>query len=396
MQTESIINNVRDLLPTIRARRQEIEESRRMPRDLADALRKTGIFSLAIPRALGGQEANPVDIMKAIETAATSDSPTGWRAMIGTRNNVSAGYINDRARRKGGAILRPLQPESRRRPARLFAWTAACASTVAGPSPAALRMRTGCGRAVSSWTMASRGDTTRTRDYHVCMPTSDVDITTRVRERSVRTGSNDFSAADVFVPSTRIFALLDPVATGRASIRCRRSRSSSSSSYASANWHRTSRARRADRAGQKQRCPSLTRRCSPTGRVTSRTGARRGRARAERARSCTTRPKTCGTPSRRASRCPVVSWRSRASPRITPQKPVRAWQGRPTRSPAAARFIRSRRCNATRATPKRLRIISRWRRTHGKKRDACSWDARPRCRRFDVSRPRRNEIFPRR
>ncbi len=212
MQTESIINKVRDLLPTIRARRQDIEESRRLPRDLADALRKTGIFSLGVPRALGGQEANPVDIMKTIETAATSDGSAGWCAMIGTGNNVSAGYINDRGAKE------------------VLGDPAAPTAGIAAPAGAAVRVDGGV-RVNGRWPFASGithcdwvwagclvmdGGKPRMTPHgpeiiHVCMPTTGVDIhDTWYVSGLCGTGSNDFSAADVFVPEHRIFALLDP------------------------------------------------------------------------------------------------------------------------------------------------------------------------------------------
>ena len=44
MDSHRIAGNLEDLLPAIRARRQEIEEARRLPPDLAEALRRTGIF----------------------------------------------------------------------------------------------------------------------------------------------------------------------------------------------------------------------------------------------------------------------------------------------------------------------------------------------------------------
>ena len=66
-----------------------------MPRDLADKIQRTGIFSLGVPRAIGGREAPPTEIMEAIETAASADGSTGWCAMIATANNVVAGYMNE-------------------------------------------------------------------------------------------------------------------------------------------------------------------------------------------------------------------------------------------------------------------------------------------------------------
>ena len=95
MDTNDLLRTIRKLLPAIRDRRQEIEQARCMPRDLIEELRKTGMFSLSVPRVIGGWEAKPVDIMRAIETVATADGSTGWCAMIATGNNVAAGYMTE-------------------------------------------------------------------------------------------------------------------------------------------------------------------------------------------------------------------------------------------------------------------------------------------------------------
>jgi alkylation response protein AidB-like acyl-CoA dehydrogenase len=95
MDTNGTLTRIQSLLPVIRARRQEIEQARRLPRDLVEELRKTGMFSLGVPRAIGGEEARPVDLMQVIETVATADGSTGWCAMIATGNNVVAGYMSE-------------------------------------------------------------------------------------------------------------------------------------------------------------------------------------------------------------------------------------------------------------------------------------------------------------
>ena len=70
MNTNGITHSIQALLPDIRARREEIERERRLPRNIAEALRQTRIFSLSVPRALGGEEAVPIDLMRHIETVA--------------------------------------------------------------------------------------------------------------------------------------------------------------------------------------------------------------------------------------------------------------------------------------------------------------------------------------
>ena len=212
MATESISRSIRDLLPGIRARREEIEQARRMPTDLVEEIRKTGIFSLSVPRAIGGKEARPVDIMRAIETVATADGSTGWCAMIATANNVAAGYLNEAGARE------------------VFRDPTAPSAGIAAPAGTAVRADGGV-RVSGRWPFASgithcdwvwagclvteNGRPRMTPEgpeiVHVCMPVGDVAIHDTWHVSGLcGTGSNDFSAAEVFVPGQRIFALIDP------------------------------------------------------------------------------------------------------------------------------------------------------------------------------------------
>ena len=95
-----IADGIAALAPEVRARRQEIEAARRLPADLAEALRATGLFALAVPRALGGGEAGPAELMDAIEALAAADGSTGWCAMVGLGNNVAAGYMAEAGARE--------------------------------------------------------------------------------------------------------------------------------------------------------------------------------------------------------------------------------------------------------------------------------------------------------
>jgi alkylation response protein AidB-like acyl-CoA dehydrogenase len=207
-----VVQSIGALLPEIRARRSEIEKARRMPKDLAEDLRKTGIFALGVPRQIGGEEAAPTDIMRAIETVSTADGSVGWCAMIGVGNNVSAGYINERGARE--VFSDPTMPTA----------------GIGAPAGSAVRVDGGV-RVTGRWGFASgithcdwlwagcliteNGQPRMTPHgpemVHVCMPVADVDVhdTWHVSGLS-GTGSNDFSAADVFVPEHRIFQLLDP------------------------------------------------------------------------------------------------------------------------------------------------------------------------------------------
>lgn len=212
MQTNDIASSLRDLLPAIRTRRPEIEKARRLPRDLVGQLRKTGMFGLTVPRAIGGGEATPLEVMRAIELVASADGSTGWCAMIATGNNVAAGYMSEQGARK------------------VFPDPTAPSAGIAAPAGAAVRVKGGV-RVNGRWPFASgithcdwvwagclviddgrpRMTPTGPEIVHVWMPVSNVEIhDTWYVSGLCGTGSNDFSVRDLFVPDELTFALLDP------------------------------------------------------------------------------------------------------------------------------------------------------------------------------------------
>jgi alkylation response protein AidB-like acyl-CoA dehydrogenase len=212
MQSSGVLTSVQNLLPSIRNRREEIEQARRLPRDLADELRSAGVFRLSVPRAIGGGEAPPVDILRTIETVATADGSTGWCAMIGIGNNVSSGYLNEAGAKE------------------VFADPAAPTAGIAAPAGSAVRTNGGVvingrwpfasGVTHCDWVWAGclvmeNGKPRMTpmgpEIVHACMPVRDVVIHDTWHVSGLcGTGSNDFSATNVFVPEQRLFALLDP------------------------------------------------------------------------------------------------------------------------------------------------------------------------------------------
>jgi alkylation response protein AidB-like acyl-CoA dehydrogenase len=217
VDVQGIVGRVREILPMIRARRDEIEAERRLPRDLADALRKTELHSATVPRAIGGLEAAPVDTMRIIETISEADGSTGWCAMIATTCNAVAGYLGEAGARE------------------VFADPNVPTAGIAAPSGAAVRENGGL-RVSGRWQFASgithadwlwagcmvmedgrpRMTERGPEIVHVCMPVSAVDIHDTWHVSGLRgTGSCDFSARDVLVPEQHSFLLLDPRAHRR-------------------------------------------------------------------------------------------------------------------------------------------------------------------------------------
>ncbi len=212
METSRVMQGIQELLPAIRKRRDEIEKGRRMPRDLVDQIRKTGVFALGVPRAVGGQEASPFDLMRSVEAIAQADGSAGWCTMIGCSGNLAAGYM----------------PESGARA--VFTDPTAPTAGIAAPTGAATRVDGGV-RVSGRWSYASgithcdwvfagclvmNGGQPRMTPHgpeiiHVWLPVANVTVHDTWHVSGLcGTGSNDFSATDVFVPEDRIFALLDP------------------------------------------------------------------------------------------------------------------------------------------------------------------------------------------
>ena len=205
-------SSIQSLLPEIRKQRAEIEKARRLPPDIAAAMRATGMFRLGVPRALGGDEGEPLEILNTIEAIAAADGSTGWCAMIGIASNVSSGYMNETAARE------------------VFADPGAPTAGIAAPAGVAVRVDGGMivngrwsfasGITHCDWVWAGcvvmengkpRMTPAGPEVVHVSMPVRDVVIHDTWHVSGLcGTGSNDFSATNVFVPQHRLFALLDP------------------------------------------------------------------------------------------------------------------------------------------------------------------------------------------
>ena len=76
------IKTARALADQVRPRAEEIEQARRFPPDLAQALVVSGLLRMLIPAHLGGLESEPATVARAIETLAEGDASSGWCLMI--------------------------------------------------------------------------------------------------------------------------------------------------------------------------------------------------------------------------------------------------------------------------------------------------------------------------
>ena len=90
---QTALARARALQPRIAARAEEMEGARRLPADLAAEMAKAGLFRIAMPKSLGGDELPPADVVRVIEAVAEADGSAGWCVMIGSTTMVSLAYL---------------------------------------------------------------------------------------------------------------------------------------------------------------------------------------------------------------------------------------------------------------------------------------------------------------
>lgn len=81
------------LLPEIAGRAQEMEDARRLPADLARKIAATGAFRMVTPKAFGGLELTPREIVETVEALAAANASAGWCVMIGATTALNAAYM---------------------------------------------------------------------------------------------------------------------------------------------------------------------------------------------------------------------------------------------------------------------------------------------------------------
>jgi alkylation response protein AidB-like acyl-CoA dehydrogenase len=101
---DEIVSEVRKaalaLEPLIRESAEEIERGRCLPARVADAMKRAGIFAMAMPKAWGGAELDPLEQLRVIETLARFDASVGWCAMIGTDGGYYSSYLGQKVARE--------------------------------------------------------------------------------------------------------------------------------------------------------------------------------------------------------------------------------------------------------------------------------------------------------
>ena len=90
---------VEALLPEIHTRADEIAAARRLPRDLVDALKATGVFRMSMPQSWGGPAVWLPEHVSIVDSLAYADPSVGWCVMIGSDSGFYSAFLDATAAR---------------------------------------------------------------------------------------------------------------------------------------------------------------------------------------------------------------------------------------------------------------------------------------------------------
>jgi alkylation response protein AidB-like acyl-CoA dehydrogenase len=210
----------RDLYEPIRRAAPSGDDLRRLPSETVAAISAAGLFRMWLPDTLGGPAADPLDTLHAVEEISRADGSAGWSLMIGAESN---GIVAAHLPLAGAREIFP--PDTEVITGGSVSPGAGQAVEVDGGYQISGRWRFGSGCQHCDWMYGNcdilDGDAIRTRANGtpemliVVLPKSDFEIIDTWNVVGLRgTGSHDYAAEDVFVPSAHTFSIFDgPVDT---------------------------------------------------------------------------------------------------------------------------------------------------------------------------------------
>lgn len=102
------VEHARRIAPIIERHAPEHDVHRRLAPEVIEALHDGDIFTMAVPRAAGGSEASPTEMLDVIDVLSYHDGATGWVALAGMlATATAAAYMDDQG-------VKDLYPEGHR------------------------------------------------------------------------------------------------------------------------------------------------------------------------------------------------------------------------------------------------------------------------------------------
>ena len=202
-----------ELGPRIRGAGDEMERMRRIPPDIAQAMKDAGVFGMVLPRTWGAPELDPLTQIRVIETLALAEGSAGWCAMIGCDSGYITAFLDE-------SVAREMYPD-------IWVATAATATATGQAQPVRGGFRisgrfpfaSGCQHCEWAWVgcnvvdagtpQVSPAGIPETRTCFVRV--SECEILDTWYTTGLRgTGSHDLVIHDLFVPLEQTFSFQDP------------------------------------------------------------------------------------------------------------------------------------------------------------------------------------------
>jgi len=80
---DQVLSRVSALAPLVAQCARDMEQDRRLPKELVSALKSARIYSMLVPRRYHGVEIDALSAVRSISALAKLDGSVGWNAMIG-------------------------------------------------------------------------------------------------------------------------------------------------------------------------------------------------------------------------------------------------------------------------------------------------------------------------
>jgi indole-3-acetate monooxygenase len=197
-----ILGVAREISAQARELAPETEDVRRLPDDLVSLLRASGLMLAGAPREVGGLELAPGALLRCAEEIARGDASAGWCVSIAATSSLLAAYLPDESR---GELFDDPQliaagvwaPRGKGRPVDGGLVVSGRWPYCSGIMHAALFFA-GC--IVDDGPMPNV----------IAIPQDELEIVDTWQTLGLRgTGSHDTVADELFVPSDRVFSLID-------------------------------------------------------------------------------------------------------------------------------------------------------------------------------------------
>ena len=89
----SLVDAAKSLAPMILANLDRIDSDRQLPPELAATMAQENLFTLYVPKCLGGPEADPITAFYVVEELSKTDGSTGWVSFIGSASTLDVSRV---------------------------------------------------------------------------------------------------------------------------------------------------------------------------------------------------------------------------------------------------------------------------------------------------------------